>query len=349
MFNHLSTMLRFQKLATINFSRYVTKPVIQKYFLRPNIKGTTKEHRLFSTTSNYTNLTTPVKLSAIFTRDFHSTKSLQQVKEKDDLVAKSQVERMERSDKNDIETFQKDAGLGVFLKNVYISTGLGFSGALATSLVAAHVLAATPSPEIMIATFAVGAIGSIASIFAFEQSKPKFVHKLIDRFDNRFTMLSPEYTTSKYVSSVTLCASMGLVMAPLVMITGPALVAQAAGISLAVMAGSSFYSQRAKPGSLLLYKSTAYGALTGLVGISASALVCALFFGNGQMFELLHSVDLYGGLALFTVLNAIDTQNAVYMYMNKQPDYLGCSIAMILNALNIFIRILEILAKAQKK
>lgn len=142
---------------------------------------------------------------------------------------------------------------------------------------------------------------------------------------------------------------MGLVVAPIIAMTGPLIAMEAAGISLAIMIGSSVYAMKAKPGSLLPYKSVAYGALTGLVGIGIMSILSSLFLGYGSLFHLLNDINVYGGLILFTILNAIDTHNAINMYENKQPDYLSCSIEMMLNALNIFVRVAEILSKIQQK
>ena len=159
--------------------------------------------------------------------------------------------------------------------------------------------------------------------------------------------MEPVYATSKYVSSAVLCISMGMVMSPVVSVASPVLVAQAAAISLAVMGGSTAYAMRAQPGSLMPYKSVAYGALVGLIGVGFIGIFSSLFLGCNSLFYFTHSIDLYGGLALFTIINAIDTHNAIAVYKDGKPDYLACSIDMILNSINIFIRVLEIFS--QKK
>ena len=315
----------------------VRQPVTIKYMLRPNIKGSTRGKRSYCTFLHSGPMemrkSLLVKYPITGRNYFHTTPTARSI----DPTSKS----------TEMEHAMSDAGLGIFLKKVYLSTGLGFSGALATSLACAPLMETTP--EFMLGAIVTGIVGAFSSIYVFQKTEPRFVTKTIHMFDKNVTTMQPVYTTSKYMSSITLCASMGLMMSPLVSMAGPVLVAQAAGISLAVMAGSSLYAMYAKPGSLLPYRSVAFGALAGLVGIGLSSIAVGLIFGTGHAFQLLHSIDLYGGLALFTVLNAIDTHNAIDTYRKNQPDYLSCSIEMMLNAINIFVRVLEILAKAQKK
>ncbi|XWV25717.1 putative transmembrane protein [Tupanvirus soda lake] len=342
----------------------VLPPAAKKFYLRPNIKGPTRNRRNYST---YASTVVPATTSTFFVRNYHSSsehhsphKTDNQLlnifkKEQDEtscLNIRSEqkcIKEINSSSENDestLSTVQKNDGLGYFLKNVYLSSGVGFSGALLSSLMFAPIMT---SFETVVGGFVIGIIGSFGSIYMFEKRNPQYKNKTIELFDRKFTTMVPSYEPKTYASVATLSASMGLVMSPVVMIAGPVLVAQAAGISLAVMAGSTAYAMYAKSGSLMPYKSVAYGALTGLVGISLGSIASALLFGNGNLFYLLHSIDLYGGLALFTALNAIDTHNAIDMYKKKQPDYLGCSVSMMMNALNIFIRILEILSKAQRK
>lgn len=46
-------------------------------------------------------------------------------------------------------------------------------------------------------------------------------------------------------------------------------------------------------------------------------------------------------------ITAYDTQHAIDAYNNKEPDHLGHATNFYLDFMNIFIRVLEALAKAQ--
>lgn len=358
---------------TFNFKQKLVLSQNKKYVLRPNTRGTTKEVRSYCTEPNQF---LPKKVSTkIFTQPintgtkyFHSSKTnveeqvspLNKFENCTTNVTPVEITPPEMKfetkvipnhpfdskpfDKHDI--ISEDLGLGHFLKRVYIGSGVGFSGALMTSLLLSPFMV---SPEMAIGAIISGAVGAFGSIYVFQEKKVQFETKVIENFDKKFATIVPIYTTPKIVSFASLAFSMGLIISPIVMIAGPAIFAQAAGISLAVTAGSSLYAMRAKPGTFLPYKSVAYGALTGLVGISLGALFTGMFTGMTDLSYFLHSIDLYGGLVLFTVLNAIDTQVAIERYKERNPDHLDCSVNLMLNTLNIFIRVLEILAKAQQK
>jgi FtsH-binding integral membrane protein len=59
-------------------------------------------------------------------------------------------------------------------------------------------------------------------------------------------------------------------------------------------------------------------------------------------------VDTYGGILLFTAMNAYDTQLAMARYRDGDADHLGCATDLFLNFMNLLIRIMEALAKAQE-
>ena len=313
----------------------ITKPIppicTKKFFIRPNIKGPTREYKNYST-------------DTFCSRKNHTQNEIVNDKKR---ILSIPIQAKNVTGLNEFENMEKDRGLGYFLKNVYKSTCLGFVGTLGTSISLATI-SLMSDPGIVVPSFFAGIVGSFTSIYFFSKSEPKYVRKTIELFDEKITTIVPVYERSKYVSSLTLGGSMALMLSPVVAIAGPAITLQAAGISVAVTAGSSLAALFSKPGSLLPYRTFAYGALTGLVGIGLMSVFSAMAFGYNDFFYLMHSIDLYGGLALFTVLNAVDTQNAIKMYRQNQPDHLSCSMTTYLNTINIFVRVLEILAKNKK-
>jgi FtsH-binding integral membrane protein len=89
--------------------------------------------------------------------------------------------------------------------------------------------------------------------------------------------------------------------------------------------------------------------LIGLIGIQVSGLAMSWITGNMVFLEITRTIDIYGGLALFTALNAIETHTAIKMYEEKQADVLGCALNSTLNAVNIFLRLLQIFGERDKK
>jgi FtsH-binding integral membrane protein len=70
--------------------------------------------------------------------------------------------------------------------------------------------------------------------------------------------------------------------------------------------------------------------------------------GFPELGMAMHSIDLYGGVALFTVYNAYDTHVVIRDYETGNRDYVGHATNYSLNCINIFIRLLEIFARAKK-
>jgi FtsH-binding integral membrane protein len=107
------------------------------------------------------------------------------------------------------------------------------------------------------------------------------------------------------------------------------------------------YAKYRPRGELLTYEAPLMGGLMGLVGLGVVNLGSVAIFGPNVVSTALHSVDTYGGILLFTGLTAYDTQKAISRYQNRDPDHLGCSVELYLDFMNLFVRIMEIIAKSK--
>ncbi|VBB18661.1 hypothetical protein YASMINEVIRUS_1192 [Yasminevirus sp. GU-2018] len=116
----------------------------------------------------------------------------------------------------------------------------------------------------------------------------------------------------------------------------------------ALVAGPITAAYRMPKGSMLPYGSALYTGLWGLIGVGVTSIFAPIigFPGLGMM---MHNVDLYGGVLLFTVYNAYDTHVLIDDFEKGKKDVIGHSANYSLNAINIFIRMLEIFAKMNKK
>lgn len=80
------------------------------------------------------------------------------------------------------------------------------------------------------------------------------------------------------------------------------------------------------------------------MGLSAS-----LYMGPNAFSAFIHSVDLYGGVALFTALSIYDAYLARKMYLENTPDHLQCATSCFLDFINLLIQIMQIMTKAKKE
>ena len=70
-----------------------------------------------------------------------------------------------------------------------------------------------------------------------------------------------------------------------------------------------------------------------------------LIFGPNALSALVHNVDIYGGIGLFTLMSIYDSYMAKQMYLKGEADHLGCATTVYLDFINLLIRIMEALAK----
>lgn len=80
-----------------------------------------------------------------------------------------------------------------------------------------------------------------------------------------------------------------------------------------------------------------------LADCSVTRLISTLIFGPNLFHRFAQTVDLYAGIPLFAGLVACDTNKTIEKYNNKDPDHLGCSIELYLDAMNILLRLIELI------
>lgn len=89
-----------------------------------------------------------------------------------------------------------------------------------------------------------------------------------------------------------------------------------------------------------------------IAGTLASGLTWLAICGFANIFfgsELLFNIQLYGGLALFCGFVVYDTQLITEKFKEGDEDYLAHAMRLFMDFLEIFVRIVIILAKQKKK
>lgn len=130
---------------------------------------------------------------------------------------------------------------------------------------------------------------------------------------------------------------MGVTLAPSLFMF-PTAIPAATILTGALVAGPIMASMSLPKGSLLKYGPAMHIGLWGLIGIGI----------GGIFFPVLHQINVYGGVAFFTLYSAYDTHQMIDDYENGRGDVIGHATNYSLNAINIFGRLLEILGYKSK-
>jgi Bax inhibitor 1 len=128
----------------------------------------------------------------------------------------------------------------------------------------------------------------------------------------------------------------GMAIAPIVkatMVKG--VLGSAVVMTAAVFGGFSAAAYLAPRASLLALQGPLYGLLMGMFAISLLNMFYPTAFA--------HSIILYGGLALFSVMISADTQAMIERARCGAGDHVQDAVQMFLNVINIFVRLAAIL------
>lgn len=289
--------------------------------------------RSFSTIPKYSEYVTKNQMKELHKSPINSVQSI--TKTDDRIIEKEEFYSVHRS-------VSKYLGIQRFLGKVYATTGFSIAATLGIAQGLSYSGMALQYP---IQSFGMGAVLCFSGLAGVMYSK----YRIVTDADG----IRSENTMSRIFSYGAFVSGMSLTIAPMVEICNsysPTILPIATGLSISTMIGASIFAYSRPIDSLLVYKAPLMGALTGLVGVSLSALVGSWAFGyNNIAIQLLHNVDLYGGIMLFSALTAYDTHVAIDMYKRNDPDHLGVATDMYLNFMNILIRIMEVMAKIQQK
>jgi FtsH-binding integral membrane protein len=146
----------------------------------------------------------------------------------------------------------------------------------------------------------------------------------------------PASVTARVGLFLTFTTLEGMSIAPLVKmgamkgILGSALV-----MTGAVFIGFSAAALLAPRASLLSLQGPLFGCLLGLMAVSVLNIFWPTAFA--------HSLILYGGLALFSIFIATDTQSMIERARCGDTDHVQDATSMFMNVLNVFIRLLQIM------
>eukprot|EP01039_Chlorochromonas_danica_P000748 gene748-812_t len=120
---------------------------------------------------------------------------------------------------------------------------------------------------------------------------------------------------------------------------GGPLITEAAIITGTMMCGLSAVGFKADPYQLAKYEAPLRTGLTGLVVVGLLGL-----FSPNPLFQ---NISLYGGLVVFSGLTITDTRRLITNAEERGQNFdpINESLAIYLNSINLFVRVLSILSK----
>ena len=99
-------------------------------------------------------------------------------------------------------------------------------------------------------------------------------------------------------------------------------------------------SMMAKPGAMLRWGVPLGGGMLMLMAVGVGGMFVPV---TSAWYPLLHNVMLYGGLALFTLYIAYDTQKMIDEYEMGEDDHLKHAVDLFLDFKMVFSRVLILL------
>ena len=253
-------------------------------------------------------------------------------------IAKYDTREETESKETAMDILHKDSAMEKYCEGVFNLAAKNFGVALGTGVVtipAAVALVWVAPPlayTLPVAYF--GAFGmSFHATHKLGTTEPKYN---VD--DNGEWVMTNREERAKYMNRIHI--GMGITMAPILwlssvdpVVLGTALVGT--GVLMVGPIAAALYMPK---GKLLKYGPAMYSGLFGL---------CAISIG-GIFFPFLHHISVYGGLGFITALNAYDTHIMIKSYEEGSRDDLSHATDFSLNAINIFIRLLEIAMRARR-
>jgi len=196
----------------------------------------------------------------------------------------------------------------------------------------------------IMATVGFSTAGVLAAFAVPVISMPAFILSIAAVIGFAFT--SPEKRIFRQNLLMVIGALMGAGIAPIVAASAPGVVFSALLGTTAIFGGFSLMALKAKRRAMLALGGPLLGGLFVILACSLGSIFLPMLGVTSPAFlAALYNINIYGGLALFSIFVGYDTQNMIEQYKNGNDDHVGPALSMFMNLINIFIRLLEIFGR----
>lgn len=231
-------------------------------------------------------------------------------------------------------------GLNKFMSRVFTRMGLGVGGTIGVSL-----LLMPFAIDAALPLFFGGFIGSMGSIVALNMTQPKYG---ITTDGEKYL----ETNNQRELAFGGLSLGMGVMLSPfmtVMMSIDPTILPASVLMSGGIFGGCAYVAAKnPKNLDIMNWKAPLMIGMGTLLTTQLIGLGSMIFFGPNPFSEMIHNIDIYGGIGLFTLMSVYDVHVAREMYQNGKPDHIGCAVSVYLDFMNLLIRIMEAMAKAKK-
>lgn len=194
---------------------------------------------------------------------------------------------------------------------------------------------------LLMATTAMSMAGTLAAAAVPIISLPMFIASFLGVLGISFT--DPSKTTLRQNMLLGVGFGIGAGIAPLVLSSSLGVVFAALLGTSSIFAGFSLAALKARRRSFLYMGGFLFGGMMLVFAASLAHLLLPLIgITNPAFMAALYNINVYGGLAIFSLFLAYDTQNMIESYKEGNDDKVSPALQLFLNVVNIFIRLLQI-------
>ena len=237
-----------------------------------------------------------------------------------------------------IDQIKHNEGLNRFIAKVYKTTGYGLGISLGGS---ALIYTLAPTEFLLVSSPAMvvgGIVSAIAGCIGFHFTKYEIS-------ENRTESKNSPARLASYGAIVGGMTAIHAPMWAFMHMVDPMIMPISVGLTVGTMGVATLWAHRQPPGKLLNWRQPLMGGLIGMFGVGLLGIGSQMIFGPNLFSSMIHHVDLYGGIVLFTAFTSYETHAAIKMYQEGDPDHLGCSINVYFDFMNLLVRFTEIVAR----
>ena len=228
------------------------------------------------------------------------------------------------------------------MKKVYGTVGLSVGGSLGLSLIVGK-LFETGVIENPLYCLGIGICSMIGGAVGVCYIEPTYEKKELETVAVNSNMRKLSYWSIVMGTGMTLAPLMSIYM-----VQCPTIILTSIITSSFVFGSCAYLSTRMKDVTMMKWKGPLSVGMIGLLVTQITNLGLLLFMGPNEISNILSSIDVYGGIGLFTALSVYDSYVARKMYEEGEPDHLICTTQLFLDFMNLFIRMMEAMARFVK-